>query len=107
MTGSSQRPGKYRQIFFRPVYDGCCCVSSCLACIFPCHALCCIGAIIYCFFPLFLPVDPETDAAAGYIYDPADQSFAAEQQGKQTPLDHSYIAYVFLPTACISILLLL
>ena len=63
--------------------------------------------IIYCFFPLFLPVDPETDAAAGYIYDPADQSFAAEQQGKQTPLDHSYIAYVFLPTASISILLLL
>ena len=64
-----------------------------------------------CYYLLFLPpllmVDPETDAAAGYIYDPADQSFAAEQQGKQTPLDHSYIAYVFLPTACISILLLL
>ena len=59
------------------------------------------------FLPLFLPVDPETDAAAGYIYDPADQSFATEQQGKQIPLDHSYIAYVFLPTACISILLLL
>ena len=57
--------------------------------------------------PLFLPVDPKTDAAAGYIYDPTGQSFAAEQQGKQTPLDHSYIAYVFLPTACISILLLL
>lgn len=55
------------------------------------------------FLPLFLPVDPETDAVAGYIYDPANQYFAAEQQG----IDHSYIAYVFLPTACISILLLL
>ena len=53
--------------------------------------LCCIGAIIYCFFPLFLPVDPETDAAAGYDYPPDDQPFVAEQRGKQTPLDHSYV----------------
>ena len=41
---------------------------------------------IYCFFPLFLPVDPETDAAAEYDYTADDQAFAAEQHGKQPPL---------------------
>ena len=41
---------------------------------------------IYRFFPLFLPVDPEADATAGYDYTTDDQVFAAEQQGKQTPL---------------------
>ena len=55
----------------------------------------CIGVIFIFSPPLFLPVDPETDAAARYIYDPADQPFAAEQQGKQTTLDHPYIAYSF------------
>jgi hypothetical protein len=48
---------------------------------------------IYCFFPLFLPVEPETDAAAVIDYAPDDQPFAAEQQGKQNPLEHSDITY--------------
>uniref|UniRef100_A0A8I6XBH8 Peroxisomal membrane protein PEX16 n=1 Tax=Hordeum vulgare subsp. vulgare TaxID=112509 RepID=A0A8I6XBH8_HORVV len=45
---------------------------------------------------------PSLTLLPGTSTTPADQSFAAEQQGKQTPLDHSYIAYVFLPTSCIS-----
>ena len=61
---------------------------------------------IYCFSPLFLPVDLETDTAAGYDYVVDDQPFAAEQQGKQTPLEHSDIAYSFPSYSCIGILLL-
>jgi hypothetical protein len=55
------------------------------------HFLLCI----YCFFPLFSPVDPETDAAPEYDYTPDDQALSAELLGKQTPLDHSYIAHSF------------
>ena len=45
--------------------------------------------------PLFLPIDPEADATAGYDYTTDDQVFAAEQQGKQNPLDHPDITYSF------------
>ena len=54
-------------------------------------------AFIYCFFPLFSPVDPEADVAAEYDYASDDQTFSAELPGKQTPLDHSYIAHSFSP----------
>lgn len=46
-------------------------------------------------FPLFLPLDPEIDTTTGYDYPPDGQPFAAEQQGKQNPFDHSYFPYSF------------
>ena len=63
-------------------------------------------ACIYCFFPLFLPVVLETDAVAVIDYVPDDQPFAAEQQGKQKPLEHSDITHLSPSYACIRILLL-
>ena len=49
---------------------------------------------------LFLPpssslIAPETDAAQETDDTTDDPAFAAEQPGKQNPLDHSYIAYSF------------
>ena len=62
----------------------------------------CIGVLcIYCFFPLFSPVDPETDAAPMIDYVDDTSSFSAELPGKQTPLEHSDIAYFFPFHACI------
>ena len=55
----------------------------------------CICAFYLLFLPLFLLVDPETDAAAGYDYTVDDQAFAAEQQGKQPPLSISILPIPF------------
>ena len=65
------------------------------------HCLLCI----YCFFPLFSPVDPETDAAPVIDYVDDDSSLP-EQLGKQTPLEHSHIAYFFPSHAALELLLL-
>ena len=46
-------------------------------------------------------VAPETDAAPVIGYTPDDSSLAAELPGKQTPLEHAYIAYSLLSYACI------
>ena len=63
--------------------------------------------------PPSLPIDPATaDDAAGYDYVPDDhptddQPLAAELPGKQTPLDHSYIAQSFSLMLALELLLLL
>jgi hypothetical protein len=58
--------------------------------------LCCICLLLFIVSsPSSYPVDPETDAAPESDYTVDDPAFAAELPGKQTPLDHPYIAYSF------------
>jgi hypothetical protein len=44
---------------------------------------------------------PETDAAAVIAYTTDDQPFAAEQRGKQNPLEHSDITQLSLSLLCL------
>jgi hypothetical protein len=45
-------------------------------------------------------VAPETDDTPVIGYTPDDPSLAAELPGRQPPLEHAYIAYSLLSTAC-------
>ena len=51
--------------------------------------------------PSSSPIDPETDAAQETDYTVDDPAFAAEQPGKQTPLDACLYHLFLLPHACI------
>ena len=50
---------------------------------------------VFIVFPLFSPVDPEADAAPEYDCATDVQPLSADLPSKQSPLDHSYIAYSF------------
>ena len=64
------------------------------------HSLHCVAfvvLIIYLFSsPSSLPVDPGAELGPVTDYFPEDPYLSAEQPGKQTPFDHSYIAQFFL-----------
>ena len=60
------------------------------------HCVAFVVLLFICFSSPLLPVDPGVALGPDTDYFPEDPFLSAEQPGKQTPLDHSYIAHFFL-----------